>query len=89
MKNLSKIRGIVSSLLIIVFLLVAFTGIGLYLSPSGRIARESSWSFMGLSKWQLENMHTVSGFFMMLIVALHLLLNYKMLLAEIKLLFKK
>ncbi len=89
MKNLMKIRAILSSLLLIVFIIVVFTGIGLYFSPSGRIAAEISWNFLGFSKWRLENLHTLSGFIMSGLVIIHLLINYKMFLGEIKTLFKK
>ncbi len=89
MKNLIKIRAILSSLLIIVFIVVVFTGIGLYLSPSGRIAKEMSWTFLGFDKWQLENLHTLSGFLMFGMIIIHLLINHKMFLGEIKALFKR
>ncbi|HHD92336.1 MAG TPA: DUF4405 domain-containing protein [Candidatus Portnoybacteria bacterium] len=89
MKNLIKIRGILSSLLIIMFIIVVFTGIGLYLSPPGRIAKEMSWNFLGFNKWQLENLHALFGFLMSGMVVIHLLINYKMFLGEIKALFKK
>ncbi len=89
MKNLVKIRAVLSSLLVIVFIIVVFTGIGLYFAPSGRVAKEISWSFLGFNKWQLENLHTVSGFLMLGIVLTHLSINYKMFLGELKTLFKK
>ncbi|MCD6573854.1 MAG: DUF4405 domain-containing protein [Thermoplasmata archaeon] len=48
------------------------------------MARETGWNFFGVSKEMLENLHTYAGFAMVLIVAIHLFLNYKMLLNEIK-----
>jgi len=89
MKNIIKIRAILSSLLLITFIIVLFTGIGLYFSPSGRIAREIGWTFLGFNKEKLENLHTLSGFIMSALVMIHLFVNYKMFLSEIKTLFKR
>jgi len=89
MKNIIKIRAILSSLILITFIIVLLTGIGLYLSPSGRATKEISWDFFGFDKWQLENMHTLFGFIMSALVIIHLIINYKMFLNEIKILFKK
>jgi len=89
MKSIVKIRAILSLLLIITFVIVTFTGIGLYLSPSGRIARETSWGLFGLGRWQLENMHTILGFIMSALIIIHLAVNYKLLLSEVKVLVGK
>ena len=89
MKNIVKIRVILSSLLLITFIVVLFTGIGLYFSPSGKIAKEINWNFLGFNKLQLENLHTISGFIMSGLILIHLFLNYKMFLGEIKSLFKE
>ncbi len=82
--NAVKLRGITSTLLIIIFIVVLFTGIGLTFAPSGRIARETSWAFLGFSKFKLLRLHTVTGYIMAGLVVFHLILNYKMFLAEIK-----
>ncbi len=89
MKNIVKIRAILSSSLLITFIVTLFTGLGLYLSPSGRIAREINWSFLGFDKLQLENIHTLFGFIMSGLIIIHLFINYKIFLSEIKSLFKK
>ncbi len=89
MKNIIKIKAILSLLLLITFIIVVFTGIGLYFAPSDRIIREIGWNFGGFNKGQLENLHTLSGFIMSVLVIVHLLINYKILLGEIKILFKK
>ncbi|MEA3344116.1 MAG: DUF4405 domain-containing protein [Patescibacteria group bacterium] len=89
MKNIIKIRAILSSLLLITFVVVFFTGIGLYSSPSGKIAKEVNWDFFGFDKWQLENIHTLFGFIVSVLIIIHLFINYKLFLNEIKILFKK
>jgi len=89
MKNIIKIRAILSSLLIIIFTIVAITGIGLYIAPSGRIAKETTWYFLGLNKWQLEKLHALSGFILVGLIIIHFLINRKMFSTEIKALVKK
>ena len=74
-------------LLIAVFAIETITGIGLWLAPSGRIARETSWTFVGATKEMLGNLHTYMGFAMVAIIVIHLAINYKMLLNELKMLF--
>ena len=71
-KNIVKIRGILSSLLLIISIIVIFTGIGLYFAPSGRIAREIGWNFFGFDLLKLENLHTVTGFIMAVLIVIHL-----------------
>ena len=89
MMNIVKMRAIISVILIVVFIIETITGIVLWLSPSGRIAREIGWNFMGVDKLMLENLHTYAGFFMIALVVLHFILNYKMLIQELKFLFKR
>ena len=74
MANIAKIRGIIYTLLIIVFIVVVATGIGL---------------FIGVKKARLENLHTLSGFAMAILVGVHLLINYKLYINEVKSLFRK
>ena len=89
MKNVIKIKAVLSSLLLIDFIVVIFTGMGLYFAPAGRIAKINNWNFLGFEKSQLENMHTLFGFIMLVLIIIHLSLNYKMFLSELKILFKK
>ena len=63
-----KIRGVVSITLFVVFLVVTVTGIKMFLSQH--------------EKGTL--IHTYAGFLMIILVAVHLLLNYRMLLSELK-----
>ncbi len=83
MKTL-KVRAITSTLLGLNFLIVTITGVGLKMSPNGRIAKQLHWTFLGMEKIQLEKIHTLTGFLMGAIVLVHLVLNYKMWLNEIK-----
>lgn len=74
MKNIIKIKAILSSLLLILFIIVLLTGIGLHISPSGKIA--------------LKKLHTIAGYIMSGLIIIHLFLNRKIFLNELKTLFK-
>ena len=87
-KNMVKLRGILSLSLLIVSILVIFTGIGLYLAPSGRIARETGWNFLGFNLTRLENLHTVAGFTMAVLIVIHFIINYKLFINEVKQVFR-
>ena len=84
MFNSTKIRAVLSSLLIATFMAVTFTGIGLWLAPSGRVAREMGWNFFGLDKWILENLHTLLGFSLSFLVVVHFILNFRLYVNELK-----
>jgi len=68
-----KLRGMISFLLGIIFLVTSLTGIKLFLSPKGKAT----------------TLHTVAGFLMIVLVIVHLVLNYKLLTSELKNLFKR
>ncbi|HDD36205.1 MAG: DUF4405 domain-containing protein [Archaeoglobaceae archaeon] len=66
-------------LLLIGLVVMGITGIGMYLAPPGRMARAKNWTYLGLDKHTLEDIHTYFGFMMLAIVLLHLTLNWKQL----------
>ena len=88
-KKFAVVRGVISLLLLAAFIVVFFTGLGLAFAPIGKIAKETGWTFLGFPKFKLEKLHNISGFTMSGLVAIHFALNYKLLVAEIKMLFKK
>ncbi len=77
MRASALLRGVVDLLLLIVFVGIAVTGIGLYLAPSGRIAESVGWTFLGMDKEALTNVHTYLGFIMIGLVGVHLLIGFK------------
>jgi len=87
--NIVKLRGAISLLLLLFFIIVFFSGLGLHFAPSSRIARETGWTFFGFDKGTLQSIHTLPSFLMSFLIAIHFALNYKMLLCELKLLFKR
>ena len=79
-----NMRATVSFLVTLSFIIVLITGIGLYISPSGRIAREASWNLIGVNKWKLESLHDVFGYFLAILVILHLYFNWKIFLSYLR-----
>ncbi|GAB6135723.1 hypothetical protein JCM16307_12720 [Thermococcus prieurii] len=77
MRASALLRGVVDLLLLVVFVAIAITGIGLYLAPSGRIAHTTGWTFLGMDKDTLTNVHTYLGFVMIGLVAVHLVVGFK------------
>ncbi|WP_297065098.1 translation initiation factor IF-2 N-terminal domain-containing protein [Thermococcus sp.] len=82
------LRGVVDLLLLIVFVGMAVTGIGLYLAPSGRIADSIGWTFFGMDKDTLTNVHTYLGFIMIGLVGVHLAVGFRSMLVMLKSAFK-
>ncbi|AKG91584.1 protein of unknown function {DUF4405} [Geoglobus ahangari] len=72
-----SLRAAVDVLLVIGFVVILVTGIGLYFAPSGRIAKETGWTWMGMDKETLEEVHTYFGFSMVAVGLVHLFLNYR------------
>lgn len=77
MSRKRNLRAIIDLLLMMGFAVILFTGIGLYMSPSGKVARETGWMWFGMDKEMLEDVHTYFGFSMVLIGAVHIALNYR------------
>ncbi|AFK21700.1 DUF4405 domain-containing protein [Pyrococcus sp. ST04] len=84
MKASALLRGLIDLLLTITFIIIAISGIALYLAPSGRIAETINWTFLGLTKETWENVHTYIGFVMIGLVALHLLIGFKSMITMLK-----
>ena len=84
---LIRTKGILSTIILMLFVPVAFSGIGLYFAPSGRFARTSGWSFFGFSRTELRALHDIPGTILVIVISLHLLLNLKLYSKELKCLF--
>ncbi len=86
--DMVKIRAILSSSLIVVFLFVAITGILLFIAPHGPHSHAEQWSFLGLSKETISKIHTITGFLFVVLVIVHFLINRTMYSTELKALTK-
>jgi len=80
MKRL-QIKGLLSTLLIIVFLIVAISGIMLHFARTGMI--------LGIPRGVLRDVHTWIGFSMCFLIPVHLLLNRLIYVGELKSLAKR
>ena len=71
-------RAFVSLLVVLGFVILGTTGIGLYLTPAGRIANWSGWTLAGLTKAQWQAVHMVFGFLFVIAGAFHLAVSTEM-----------
>ncbi|ASJ12536.1 DUF4405 domain-containing protein [Thermococcus thioreducens] len=83
------LRGTIDLVLTIVFVILAVSGIALYLAPSGRIADTIGWTFLGLDKDTWTNVHTYMGFAMIGLIAAHLIIGFRSMLTMLRMGFRQ
>jgi hypothetical protein len=71
-----QIRGFISLLLAVVFLLLSFSGIILYMTPRGRVANWTGWTMLGLSKQEWQAVHMNLALVLLITAGVHLYLNW-------------
>ncbi|QGG46263.1 DUF4405 domain-containing protein [Heliorestis convoluta] len=81
-KSVLKIKALTSLSLFILGLIVTVTGIGLWIAPSGPFSR--GFTFLGMSKPLMLDLHIWLGFLLVFLVLAHLVLNAKMFFQEWK-----
>jgi len=86
-KNKLKVKAIISSLLLLIFIIVTITGVGLWLAADLTPAELKDWTFLGMHRKQLATMHTRFGFAMVGLIIIHLFSNWRMFMTELKVLF--
>jgi len=89
MRVSALVRGTIDLLLMILFGVLAVTGIGLYLAPSGRIAEAIHWTFMGMDKDTLTLVHTYIGFVTIGLIIIHLIIGFNSMWVMLKSAFRK
>jgi hypothetical protein len=77
-------RAFASLVITVAFLVIAVTGIGLYVSPPGRIANWSGWTFIGMTKASWQSLHMVFGLLFIAMAAWHLFFNWRALLTYLR-----
>ncbi|MBC9786251.1 DUF4405 domain-containing protein [Heliobacterium chlorum] len=82
----SKVKGVLSSGLGLLTMVVAVTGIGLFVAPHGPMASKS-WTFAGMTVPLMKDVHIWLGFGMVALVLGHFALNLRTLIGELKQLF--
>lgn len=73
-----------SFLILCAFLVILFSGLVLYIAPPGRIANWTHWMLGPLDKEQWQAMHTVFALVFVAAAVLHLVFNWRVLLAYLK-----
>jgi len=81
MMNKLSVKAILSTLLILIFLFLAFTGALLYFGKTGVV-----WGF---SRYMLREVHFWVAVSMCLLVPVHLLLNFRIYKTELRTLGRK
>ena len=77
-------RAFFSLYIVISFVVIAATGIVLYVTPPGRVANWSEWTFAGLTKEQWQAVHTIFTFVFVVAAGFHVYFNWKILLAYLR-----
>ena len=77
-------RALTSLLTLCGFLIMALTGLVLYVVPHGRIAYWVEWKFLGLTKELWGDIHTLGMFLFLVAGILHIYFNWKPLIGYLK-----
>ena len=77
-------RGFTSLLTTCSFLLLAITGIVLYISPKGRVAHWTGWTVLGIDKEQWSDIHMIASLLFLISAAFHLYFNWRIFWGYIK-----
>jgi len=75
-----KWRGLATFMLVLGILVEIVSGVVLYITPLGRFANWTNWTLLGLNKHEWASIHTVFGYFLLIIIGLHLYFNWRVLL---------
>jgi hypothetical protein len=77
-------RAFATLLVVLGFFVLAATGIGLYLTPPGRVANWSGWTLVGLTKAQWQAVHMVFGLLFVVAGSFHLFFNWRVLMSYLR-----
>lgn len=79
-----KWKAFVSLYIVFSFLVLALSGLVLYVAPPGRIANWSVWQLLLLSKAQWQAVHTIVALAFLVAAGFHIYFNWKVLVAYLK-----
>jgi len=79
-----NIRSCTSLLLTLSFVFMSISGIVLYIVPPGRVANWTNWTFVGLTKAQWAEIHTIFSLMFMIAGIIHVVYNWNVLIAYLK-----
>jgi hypothetical protein len=72
-----RLRRVVTLTVFTSFFFLALSGIGLFLSPQGRVAYWSGWRLLGLTKQQFSALHTTFMLLFLIVAVWHIVYNWK------------
>lgn len=78
------LRKVTSLTSLLSFIITLITSVVLYIVPQGRVAYWADWHFMGLSKDQWGDIHITVGTLFVVMLLLHIWLNWKPMMAYMK-----
>lgn len=78
-------RGFTTFVIAITFLTLLASGTVLFFSPRGRVANWTDWAVLGASKEQWTSVHFTAATLFLVIAALHIFFNWKVLLGYLRL----
>jgi hypothetical protein len=70
-------KGLTSFFMTLGFIQLLVSGVILYIVPPGRVAQWVDWTLFGLTKTQWGNIHTLSGFMLLIAGGFHLYFNWR------------
>jgi magnesium-transporting ATPase (P-type) len=83
-KSRFNVRRFISLSTFLSFIILAVSGVMMYLRPEGSIARWSGWKLLGLSKKSWEGVHITLALLFALLALVHIVLNWKQLVGYIR-----
>lgn len=84
MRNI-KVMAVVDLCLLTLGLFQVISGIALFISPEG--PRSGQWMFLELTKHTWKDLHTYLAFTLIALTAIHVILNWNVLMRRLKILF--
>jgi hypothetical protein len=77
-------RAFVTFYIVLSFLVIAASGVVLFISPPGRVATWSQWDLAGLTKADWQAVHTVFTVLFLVAACVHIFFNWRVILAYLK-----
>jgi hypothetical protein len=79
-----QMKGFTSLLLMLAFLGLGISGVILYVTPRGRLTNWTGWTMLGLEKQGWQSLHMNFALVFLIVAALHVYFNWRMLWGYIK-----
>jgi len=79
-----RIRRAISLTMLLTFVVLAYSGIMLFICPQGRVAYWTGWDLLGLSKEQYSELHSTFMVLFLVTGIWHIVLNWKPITAYLK-----